>query len=123
MDETAWRRCTNPSRMLNFLRERDRASDRKLRLVCTALCRQVWHLLADERYRAAVEVAERPADGLASDEELSAARNVVCRAIEHTEGYDWSADKQGMLLAANGVGHATRQPEPDCPLAPLAWSL
>lgn len=35
--------------------------------------RKVWDLLADARSRTAVEVAERHADGLATDEELSAA--------------------------------------------------
>ena len=120
MDEKAWRRCTNPSRMLNFLRERDWTSDRKLRLACCAFCRQVWHHLTDKRYRAAVEVAERHADGLASDEQLRRAHGVAVAAAEHTDDYEWSADKQGMLLAANAVGWATTLREPRDPLAYLA---
>jgi hypothetical protein len=120
MDEATWAACTDSFAMLNFLHEGGRASDRKLRLVCCALCRQVWHHLADERYRAAVEVAERHADGLASDEELREASGRVWRLIDHTEDYDWSPDKQGMLLAANGVRHATYHTEPDYPLAYLA---
>lgn len=48
-------------------------SDRKLRLFATACCRQVWHLLTDQRSRRAVEVAEQYVEGLASDKELQQA--------------------------------------------------
>ena len=47
--------------------------DRTLRLFACFCARQVWHLLRDERSRNAVVVAERHADGLATDEELKAA--------------------------------------------------
>src|SRR5262245_49414329 len=47
--------------------------DRKLRLFLCHCCRGVWHLLG-KRCRAAVEVAQRFADGMASEEELAGAR-------------------------------------------------
>ncbi len=49
-------------------------SSRKLRLLVAALCRQLWNVLRDEACRGAIEVAERFADGLASEEELYQAR-------------------------------------------------
>jgi hypothetical protein len=52
----------------------NQVSDRKLILFAAACCRHIWHLLNDERCRAAVEMAERFADGRANVKELSTAR-------------------------------------------------
>ena len=120
MDEANWAAGREPSEMLNFLRTSGRGSDRKLRLVCCAVCRAVEHLLTDERYRRALDVAERYADGLAGIGELREAHRVVTPASTHTEEYEWSEDKQGMLLAANAVGWATTLREPPDPPAYLA---
>jgi hypothetical protein len=120
MDETIWAACREPSEMLNFLRATGRGSERKLRLLSCAFCRAVEHLLTDERYRRALDVAERYADGLAGTGELHDADRVVSNASRHTDEYEWSEDKQAMLLAANAVGWATTLREPPDPPAYLA---
>jgi hypothetical protein len=58
--------------MLEFLRDRG-VSERKRRLFACACCRGIWRLLTDERCRAAVETAERYADGLATEDDWAAA--------------------------------------------------
>ena len=71
MTEAEWLTATDPGRMLSFLC--GQASERKHRLFACACCRQVWDDLPDSRSRAAVEVAERYADGLVSDTSLDTA--------------------------------------------------
>jgi hypothetical protein len=73
MTEQEWLGCTDPEPMLRFLQEQH-TSERKLRLLACACCRQIWHLLPDPRSRQAVLVAERYADGQATDRELRQAR-------------------------------------------------
>jgi hypothetical protein len=68
MTAEAWDKCQDLGPMLRCLS--GKASNRKLRLFASSCVRRVWHLLGDERTRRAVEVAERYADGLATDDEL-----------------------------------------------------
>jgi hypothetical protein len=72
MTEAEWGACAGPKRMLEHLR--GRAGDRKWRLFACGCCRRFWQLLADDRSRNAVEVAERYADGLSTAEEMGAAK-------------------------------------------------
>jgi hypothetical protein len=62
---------TDPEPMLAFLR--GRASDRKLRLFACACCQRYSYLLVSETL-AALEVADRFADGLADPSERKRAR-------------------------------------------------
>lgn len=91
MNEQQWLTSTDPQAMLKWIREtggetsnrpRNPPGDRKLRLFACACCLEVWSLLTDERSRRAVEVAERYADGRATEKELSAAWNAAWNAAE-----------------------------------------
>jgi hypothetical protein len=63
--EQEWGHCPDPTPLLEFLR--GKVSDRKLRLFGCACCRRIWHLIVHPVSRAAVGVAERFAEGLASE--------------------------------------------------------
>src|SRR5262245_58347394 len=84
MNEREWSACGDPTLMLNHIRER--VSNRRLRLFAVACSRSIWPLLADERSRAAVEVAERYADGLASPRELARAKAVALTPADRRNG-------------------------------------
>jgi hypothetical protein len=78
MTEAEWLACERPGPMLEFLR--GRASDRQLRLFACACCRAVWGFIPEGPCRDAVEVALRYADGLATPQELAAARAAALSA-------------------------------------------
>jgi hypothetical protein len=72
MTDAEWLACCVPDEMVKSVAEG--ASQRKLRLFACACCRRAWGLLAEERSRAAVEGAERYADGVIEMEEIRRAR-------------------------------------------------
>ena len=82
MTEAEWAACREPDKMLAFLRKGSRGSERGLRLFACACVRRIWHLLTDERSREAVEMAERFADGLGTEQE----RNTIWAAAEAVTG-------------------------------------
>jgi hypothetical protein len=75
MTEAEWLDCTDPQKMLLWLR--GKVSDRKLRLFAVACCRAVWSQLNDPIARRAVAVGERYAEGLAEQWELEVAQKEV----------------------------------------------
>lgn len=89
VDEEFWlaepaqyKACDHLERMLEFLQRTETA--RKLRLFACACCRSIWSLFEDERSRAAVEVAERFADGEASKTDLCLARALAFAVHEES---------------------------------------
>jgi hypothetical protein len=71
MTEDEWQVFDDPEVMAEYLR--GKTSERKARLFAVACCRRIWDRVIDPSSRQAVEVAERIAEGQASDEERSSA--------------------------------------------------
>jgi hypothetical protein len=69
MNEEEWLASRTSQTMLDFLR--GRLTERKLRLIGCGCCRDRWEQLKLAECRAALEVAERIADGVATAEETA----------------------------------------------------
>lgn len=95
MTEKEWLESSDPDEMLVGLKD-FQPSDRKLRLFMCACCRRIWNLFKDDRCREAVEVAERYADGLASEEERQEADEEAANAAEEAE------DEENVALEGSG---------------------
>jgi hypothetical protein len=91
------------------------SSERKLRLLACAFCRRLWPLLTDDDGRA-VEVAERYAEGFATDEERDAARRAegqVSRAAgTATFAHPWA----GAWMTAAHAAEAGLDAQAQCDL-------
>ena len=75
--------------------------DREIRLYAVWCARQVQHLMTDPRSLAALDVAERHANGLAMDDELDAAWSAARSAAEAAAGAaarDATEDAQSQRL-------------------------
>jgi hypothetical protein len=115
--EHDWISSTDPDAMLDFLRGRGMAGDRKLRLFAAACCRRIWHLLEDPRSRQGIEIAEAFADGLASLERMEeAAASFVDPSPEPDREYAAQAH-----LIRDLFGLWPFRPLPTLAAALLAW--
>jgi hypothetical protein len=74
--------------------------DRDARLFAVWCAREVQHLMTEQRSIDAVDVAERYADGLATEEELSAVRSAACEAFKEAA---WGAAKYVAWSAASSA--------------------
>jgi hypothetical protein len=104
MTEAEWLACAEPRLMLEFVTPA--ASERKARLLAVACCYRIWHLLSDTRSRQAVEVVERYADGLASDEQLVIASEIAGDAFASVP-WEPGGMPGAVKLAASAVWGAT----------------
>lgn len=116
-----WQSCKVPRLMLMGLKERGNKGviGRELRLFACACVRHAGDFLIDKRSLHAVEVAERYADGNASQEELEASHSEseiiersIYRSIINSDNYgaqdidDWQSAAR-ILNAAVAVSHCT----------------
>ena len=114
MTESEWEACREPQKMLVFLRNTGKASDRKLRLFAVACLRRISHLFKHEDVRRTLEVANRFAEGGATDEELRAAEEQATWAGDDASWHslqeataDWAAapaaHREGIGAASGAV--------------------
>lgn len=105
MNEGEWQACSDPIPMLDFLQ--GKVGDRKLRLFACASCRRAWGLLRDVRSKQAIEVAERYADGLAGEKELSLIMDIALAAHQAL----WDELRRNASLALEGEFKAVSEME------------
>jgi hypothetical protein len=113
MTEGEWWDCnpTELGKMLTFLHGK-RASPRKVWLFDCACCRGVWPLLTDQRSRAAVEAAERYADGLVAGETLEAAHRDAGDAIAEGGQIRALSVMANRVTLSEATGNRGRPPPP-----------
>jgi hypothetical protein len=104
MTEAEWTACSEPHAMLQVLRASGPVSERKLRLFAVACSRRMWALI-DPLGRAAVEMAEKFADGLAGPEELRAAR-LACQGAGSQAA--WYAAATNARIAARNAARSAQ---------------
>lgn len=107
--EPNWLNSNDPQAMLRDLcRE---ASDRKLHLFACACCRRNWHLLPNEQARRNIEIAERRADGVATEEDQAAEGDFDFAEWDRTSGlndyvYAYATEAVTQLGHENGYDAA-----------------
>jgi hypothetical protein len=115
MTEDEWIASNDPYPMHRPCRRIIREHPRKGRLFAVACCRRIWHLLADPRSRAAVEVAEEYAEGRATKDQLQAAAAAAQAA--HADAFrargkvgasaEWAAEFTAAVDAWFAATHAS----------------
>jgi len=104
VSESEWQTAAEPHAMLELLRVGGKADERKLRLFAVACSRRMWDWI-DPLGQAAVDVAARFADGLASPEEMRAAR-LACQAAGGQAA--WYAAASNPAVAARNAARSAQ---------------
>jgi len=91
--------------------------DREIRLFAVFCARRVQHLMTDQRSLTALDVAERFANGLATEEELAVARGAAAAAAwaagaAAAAGAAWVAAAGAAWVAAADAERETQEAEP-----------
>lgn len=105
MTESEWLACSDPAAMLRFLRGIGRLGNRKLRLFACGCCQRLRHLLFDDRSCVALVVAERFAEGQATNEELAHAQEIA-RAAYRASTLKASKEASWAVIPATLLGDA-----------------
>ena len=104
MTESEWQSAPEPHALLEFLQSGGKPSDRKLRLFAVACSRRMWGWI-DALGHTAVDVAENLADGLASPEEMRAAR-LACQGAGGRAA--WYAAASSPAIAARNAARSAQ---------------
>ncbi len=101
MTEAEWLVATDPTFLLTALSEGSGLgiSERKARLFGCCIRHRIWPVLCDERSRHALDVSERFADGLATPDELVAAKKDAFAAAEAVQS-SFGGDSEQYQAAA-----------------------
>jgi hypothetical protein len=102
MTEAEWAACTDPAPMMAYLA--GRTSVRKLRLIGCGCCRAAWPVVDALGLQAAVVVAERLADGIATPSGLCLARRNASYTRDMATGS--SPGEWGLLRTPTGIAVA-----------------
>ena len=98
---TAWNTCERGDWMIWLLTEsKNEVTDQELRLIAVECCRSVQRLMTDQRSINAVDVAERYANGEATDEELRQAQAAAGVAWDAAGAAAWEAREAREARAA-----------------------
>jgi hypothetical protein len=104
MTESEWHNASEPHAMLEFLQSSGKPNERKLRLFAVACSRRMWDWI-DALGRAAVDAAEDFAVGLASSDELRAAR-LACQGAGGQAA--WYAAATNPSIAARNAARSAQ---------------
>jgi hypothetical protein len=97
VDESEWQTSTDPQRMLYFLQEAGKLSERKSRLFSVACCRRLWSYL-EEQSRWAVRAIEQFAEGQATERKRAKAKSKA-QAVWDRLAVTFANDGPGSLEA------------------------
>jgi hypothetical protein len=122
--EGKWLKATDPTPMLEYLRAKNTASERRLRLFAVACSRRILHLLPGEVVEYAVRLHEGFADSAGCDQEMKAAAvaAVQDRAEAHPEAGANYQGLMGVVITSQALSHPLFELGVHCLANAVAWA-